>query len=374
MKPRSVRVWDLPVRLLHALLVLGVAAAWWTAGDARRLDLHVAAGSLVAVVLVLRLLWGFVGTEHARWRAFLFSPAAVLRHLRSLLRGDAPRFLGHNPVASAAMLVGLLILVALSVTGVLVLGGEEGLGLLAGRVDTATGIALHAPHEVLAWALLGFVGLHLAGVLKESLRTRENLPLSMVHGRKRPEPGVRSVRSHRGVAVAGLLGLALACAGPLTPEAPAPAPGLSELARDAQYEQECGDCHLAFHPSLLPVRSWDLLMARQADHFGEDLMLDPALAGRLQDFLVRHAAELSDSEAAWRVAHDTPVASSPLRVTQTPMWVQAHAGLSDETFQAEPVRSALRCEACHEDALGGRFANRAIHLPEPPSTSATEPL
>lgn len=367
-----VRVWDLPVRLLHLSLIGGVAVAWWTAGDARALDLHVASGLLVAGALALRLGWALVGTEHARWRALLVPWSRVRAWLVGLVDGTAPRMLGHNPLAAWAMLGGLGLLLLLSLSGLAVQGGEEGEGLLAGRLSVQAGIALHEPHEALAWALLGWIGLHLAGVLKESLRTRENLPLAMLTGHKRAQPGARSVRPAALAALPVLALLGLTCAEPLAPGPKADATAaLRALPSDPLFEAECGDCHMAWHPALLPARSWDLMMARQADHFGEDLMLSPETAGRIQEFLVKHAAELSPTEAAFRIARTTPPDSSPLRITETPFWVEAHASIAPEQFQAEPVRSANRCEACHEDALTGIFANRKIHDPVSPTADPT---
>ena len=365
-RPPATRVWDLPTRLLHALLVVGVAVAWLSAGEARLLSLHVAAGFVVGASLGLRLLWGLVGTRHARWRALLVPWREVRVHGLALLRGEAPRLLGHNPVAAWAMLGGLGLLALLTLTGLGVQGGEEREGLLAGQLSVTQGIALHQPHALLAWALLGWIGLHLVGVLKESLRTRENLPFSMISGFKRSLPGARSVRLHRGAAIVALGLAVLACVGQLAPEPEGKATLASTvLPNDPEFLSECGDCHLAWHPSLLPARSWITLMAGQADHFGEDLMLDPATAGRIQDFLVRNAAELSPTEAAWRVANLTPQAWTPLRITETPMWIAAHEDLDPDSLQAEPVRSANRCEACHEDAKSGLFRNRAIHDPAP---------
>ena len=135
----KIRVWDLPTRLLHFALVGGVVVAGLTAGDARHLDLHVASGLVVAATLGLRLVWGLVGTEHARWRAFFFSGSAVRDHLRGLRDGTAPRMLGHNPVASWAMLGGLGLLTLLSLSGLVVLGGEEQEGDGSRRGGEGTG-------------------------------------------------------------------------------------------------------------------------------------------------------------------------------------------------------------------------------------------
>jgi len=168
----SARVWDLPVRVLHAALVAAVTAAWVTSEV--KVKWHEAVGYAALAVVLLRLVWGVAGSRHARFRQFVRGPRATLAYARALLRGSAPRHLGHNPLGGWMVVLLLVWVGAAGLTGWLCTTdrywGDETLGVL---------------HEVLAWSLLAAVALHVLGVLTMSRRHRENLVAAMVHGRKR---------------------------------------------------------------------------------------------------------------------------------------------------------------------------------------------
>jgi len=105
-RPGTVPVWDLAVRIFHWGLVTAFVVAWISAEEWD--DLHEAAGYLVMGLVAFRLVWGVIGSSHARFIDFVRSPPAVLGFLRETLRFRAPRYLGHNP-AGGAMVVALLV-------------------------------------------------------------------------------------------------------------------------------------------------------------------------------------------------------------------------------------------------------------------------
>lgn len=210
----DVRVWDPVVRCFHWSLVAAFFIAYFTEDDL--IAVHVWAGYAVGGIVLLRILWGFVGTRHARFSDFLFGPFAALRYLRALAVFRAPRHLGHSPAGGFMiylLLAGCLLIVA---TG-LITYGAHGHGPLSGYVQTFTpanvpGIVSPARaheseheegaeeggknrsgrlykevHETLANIVLVLVILHVGGVLLASLAHRENLIRSMVTGRKRAE-------------------------------------------------------------------------------------------------------------------------------------------------------------------------------------------
>jgi cytochrome b len=181
-----VRVWDPLVRIFHWSLVAAFATAFIVEDDL--LGVHVWAGYLVLTLIVVRLVWGVIGTRHARFTDFVRSPRQVLSYIRDALRFQAPRYLGHNP-AGGAMVVALLLLVGLTgLTGVALYGAQELSGPLAPMMAGAPaeiGEALEETHEVLANLTLGLIVLHVAGVLFSSLAHRENLIGAMINGRKR---------------------------------------------------------------------------------------------------------------------------------------------------------------------------------------------
>jgi cytochrome b len=183
---RRILVWDAPVRVFHWLMVLCFAGAWITAESEPWRALHVTLGYTMAGLVGFRLLWGLVGTRHARFRTFVRGPKAVLRYLRSLLRGQPEHFTGHNP-AGALAIVGLL-------------------GLAA--AVTFTGWATYNEvwgwpedvHEGAANAMLALAALHVVGVIVASWAHRENLVGAMITGRKPGTPAEALQRAWHGVA------------------------------------------------------------------------------------------------------------------------------------------------------------------------------
>jgi cytochrome b len=172
----TVAVWDPLVRVFHWALAASIAVAWLTSGHPK--GLHQWAGYTAGALIAIRLVWGFIGPGHARFRDFVRSPGKILAYLRDIGRGRERRFLGHNP-AGGAMVVMLMLTVATQVT----------IGWLQ-TTDAFWGVEwVEDLHGALAKFILLLVGLHLAGVAVASLRHRENLPLAMITGRKRSQTG-----------------------------------------------------------------------------------------------------------------------------------------------------------------------------------------
>ena len=211
----TIRVWDPVVRIGHWALVFAFFTAYFTEDDF--LTQHVWAGYVVGAIICLRLLWGFVGTKHARFKDFVRSPATTLQYIGDLIAHRAKRFLGHNP-AGGAMIIALLVSIAGTVSsGLMIYAIEEDAGPLADwvadssvpggipilissafadddsedegeHVDEAREEFWEETHEIFANLALFLVGLHIAGVLFSSHAHKENLIKSMVTGRKRAGP------------------------------------------------------------------------------------------------------------------------------------------------------------------------------------------
>lgn len=167
----TVRVWDIGLRLFHWSLVAMVAGAYLTE-DLRKI--HRNLGYIVLALLAFRLVWGLIGSRHARFASFLPGPARLIGYLRDILRGREARYLGHNP-AGAAMIVALLVTLGLIGATGYMMGMDRYFG--KDWVEEA--------HEALANGLLVLIALHIGGVLLASYRHSENLIRAMVTGRKR---------------------------------------------------------------------------------------------------------------------------------------------------------------------------------------------
>ncbi|MDI7861687.1 cytochrome b/b6 domain-containing protein [Rhizobiaceae bacterium n13] len=175
--PPSVTIWDPLVRIFHWSLVTSFAAAWMTADEFQ--DVHEVAGYTVASLLALRLVMGVAGSRYARFTQFVRSPGAVSAYAKSVVANRARRYLGHNPLGGIMVVILIIVLSATAFTGWLQTTG------------TYWGVEwIQELHEVLANCCLVLIAIHLAGVVFESIRHRENLVVAMVTGRKRrPEPG-----------------------------------------------------------------------------------------------------------------------------------------------------------------------------------------
>lgn len=181
----QVRVWDRFVRIFHWGLAASVLTAWLV--EDHDITIHSWAGYTAVTLVALRIVWGFTGSEHARFSDFVRSPGEALRYARAVVRGDARRHLGHNPAGGLMVIALLFSVIAVGLTGMATLAVEEAAGPMAGLlagVGHDAGEWIGEIHELLANATILLAGLHVAGVLVESLRHRENLVRAMFTGRK----------------------------------------------------------------------------------------------------------------------------------------------------------------------------------------------
>ena len=193
----SVRVWDLVVRFGHWMLATLFLTAYLTEGEPTWL--HTSAGYGVLIVIAFRVLWGFIGSEHARFRDFVYPLPAVRAYLKGLMARSPQHYLGHNPAGGLMVLVLLAALTATAGSGMAYFAAEKGRGPVAAAAALMRGEQLrddgryakvgskrfwHETHEILANATLALVLLHIAGVVVSSRLHRENLVRAMITGRK----------------------------------------------------------------------------------------------------------------------------------------------------------------------------------------------
>jgi cytochrome b len=202
-----VRVWDLPVRLTHWLLVACIAVSWWTAEE-RQMEWHRYSGYALLGLLVFRVYWGFAGSSTARFSDFLRGPRKIVEYLRQPRTQRAvPGLSGHNPLGGWSV-IAMLALMALQVGIGLFVSDVDGLesGPLSHLVSFDTSRTLAELHETLFNVLLTFIALHVAAVIFYLLYLRDNLIAAMVSGRhERASQGMSTVPVWRvlpGIAIA----------------------------------------------------------------------------------------------------------------------------------------------------------------------------
>jgi len=116
------------------------------------------------------------------------------------------------------------------------------------------------------------------------------------------------------------------------------------------FKTECGACHMAYPPGLLPVRSWLAIMGDLGNHFGENASLDEATATAIADYLFANAADTSGTGSG--ILRGLKASDVPLRITDTPWWQRQHTEVPDSAFARANVKSKSNCLACHGDGSG----------------------
>lgn len=234
MRTRDIKVWDRFVRIFHWSLVVLFTLAYLTGDDAG--TVHVWSGYAIVALIASRIVWGFIGSKHARFSDFVRAPSAVFHYLKGLVTGKAARTLGHNPAGGWMVLLLLLSILATAGSGIVVLG-LEGKGPMAGHIasdgwivavgttfggdednganerndaqgdendehrsSAGSGMAAASDqpfesaedaweevHEFLANLTVLLVILHVAGVILSSIAHRENLVRAMITGMKQEQ-------------------------------------------------------------------------------------------------------------------------------------------------------------------------------------------
>ncbi len=182
-----VRVWDLPVRLFHwALVVLLVAqVVTGTLGGSRFLVWHMRGGYAVLALVLFRVLWGFAGSEHARFGSFVRGPSAVGRYARSLVRPPHHPHAGHNPLGGWMVVLLLVLLLVQAVLGLFSNDDVATDGPWTKFITKDLSDVLSSRHRKLAWVIVALAGVHVAAVLYYLVALKQNLVMPMLTGVKR---------------------------------------------------------------------------------------------------------------------------------------------------------------------------------------------
>ncbi len=207
---KQIKVWDPLVRLFHWTLVISFLVAYLSGEELQQV--HIYSGYLITGLLVLRIIWGFIGSRHARFYDFLYSPREITSYLKSLISGKPKHYLGHNPAGGVMVILLLISLGSTVATGLIMDSGANTLSgapamqnapsdrtWLArededdddeafeteGREDNE---AMEEIHEFFANFTLFLVFFHVAGVIVSSRLHRENLVRAMITGKKTADP------------------------------------------------------------------------------------------------------------------------------------------------------------------------------------------
>lgn len=143
---------------------------------------------------------------------------------------------------------------------------------------------------------------------------------------------------------------------------------------NSKWKSECGSCHVAYPPALLPARSWEKLMAGLAEHFGEDASLDAATAREIREYLVRESGDRGASRTGHKAASAVAPADAPMRITETRWFRHEHDEIAPAVWRRPAIGSPANCGACHEGAAELDFSERRVAIPRDTGSPAPGPV
>lgn len=196
---KRIIVYDLPTRLFHwmfaGLFLIAFVLAKTVDDGSAWFSFHSLVGIMLSFLVLLRLIWGFIGTEHARFSGFALRPMDLVQYFKGILTGKKQRWAGHNPASSWAGLIMIFLAAALGTTGYLMTSGPNK-------------EIFEDAHELFANAFIAVVAMHVAGIIIHTFRHREMIGMSMIDGKKidlSPEQGISSSKTAVGVLMMGLI-------------------------------------------------------------------------------------------------------------------------------------------------------------------------
>lgn len=188
---KTISVWDIPVRLFHWSLATSILMSFITAqigGNA--MEWHKRIGYFVIGLIIFRVVWGFVGSYHARFKNFVYAPATVINYAKNLFKKDSAHYVGHNPMGGLSV-VALIASVGLqTVTGLF--SNDDILleGPYASMVSKAFSDQMTRLHQLNSDLILILVGLHLSAIVFYAMFKKEQLIEAMLTGKKDIDPSI----------------------------------------------------------------------------------------------------------------------------------------------------------------------------------------
>lgn len=372
---KEVNYWDLQTRIFHWSLVVSVFCTLLVADMPRAfgfktidadvwLAFHIATGAAVAILLLFRFFWGIAGPYYSRFTSFHLSISELTGYLNSILKNQKPLYTDHNPGASWTAVGFIVSGLSAVVTGMLVYALDEKRGVLnfLYRDFYQYSGTLKLIHHLASYIIIGLICIHVAGVLFENFRFKTGIIRAMFTGKKLMDLEEIKVAPGLFQAIASYVWVLL------------PLPVFLFIYNDiyarqpelitppAVYKHECGACHIAFPPNILPAKSWKNMISTLDDHFGDFAGCDEQSRIEIENFLLKNSAEKTLDEAAVKFL-DTIDNKDPLRVTATGYWKKKHDDIKPEVYKHATITSKLNCTACHKWAEYGSFEDNDIKIP-----------
>jgi hypothetical protein len=307
--------------------------------------------------------------KFSNFRDFNFSIIDLIDYLSNIF-GKKKEYVGHNPASSWAISAMIGLGLASVISGVVVYGTQEGMGILS-SLNTSLFKEMdffEDLHEFFVNAFMVVIFMHIAGVLLDRVLHKSQTLNSIVTGYKTANDASLELSVFQkifgivwiGLSIFLFIYLMLHPSNILIADANKPV----DYEREHNlFKKECISCHTLYPPYLLPKESWVKMMNNLENHFGDDASLDEGDKNSILDYLVQNAADSSTKEAAFKISNSIKE-KNIIAITKTPYWEKRHSSIDEAVFKNKAIASKSNCKACHKNIEQGLLNDKDIKIPK----------
>jgi len=373
-KKGRVYVWNLSARIIHWMIAISFTTAFITSFYENKLHEHVALGFIFGIMIIYRIIWGFIGPQYAQFKHFMLKPTDFILYFKEKVQNRWRKIpAGHNPASSWFTVWVMIMGIILVVSGLLLYGIQEAKGVLAYLNDTNTeyiGI-LDNIHLCAAYIFVIWVVIHITGVLIEQFWHKTHMVFAMITGYKKTNGKNTTVSQpllffSLSFIIMGILTYLFIVSSNynfLT----------TQKFIDLEYEEihpayfnscggNVGKCHKPYPPYILPKKSWKKIMSSLDNHRGikiTDANISKSKQESILKFLLDNSAENSTREASVKMMNSLGKLR-PKAITKTPYWRETHKNIPRSVYKSKEVKDKSNCFACHKNFEYGNLDDMNI--------------
>ena len=367
-----VYVWPLCTRIIHWMIALSFTFSYLSAFHHQYFSFHIAFGYIFGLMLLFRLIWGFIGPDYGTFKEFILSFSELILYFKEKMTNRWRKIHpGHNAASSWFTLLVLSFGLIIVWSGLLLFGIQEGSGIFSflNKEYFHYSVSLVFLHQLFSVLLLLSAFVHIAGVLVEQFYHRTNMAFAMLSGYKKSEGKDTAPLFWQHLLAYSSIILSILIFYWVVHSADTFLTRSVFTKHDYTYENSsfsthCSKCHKNYPPFILPKASWEKLMDGLSNHFGEEILehnISKEEQLSIKTYLTSHSAENSTHKLAYKSLISLQD-MRPISATKSLYWRETHEHLK-EAFKNPLVKDKSNCFACHRNFEYGLFDNTLIHLP-----------
>jgi cytochrome b len=365
-KNNYVYVWPTYTRIIHWLIAFSFTISFILSLYENLLNLHVATGIIFGLMLVYRIIWGFIGPRYATFNTFKLSLNKLKFYFQEKIENrfrEIPA--GHNPASSWFTLIVLGCGFIISLSGLLLYGIQESNGYLSFLNDDYYMYMdqLFYIHKTASYILLAWVIIHISGVLIEQFYHKTNMVFAMITGYKKAKGEDSAPAKSQNILtylflLFSIFVLFVSIDGRSNPFVISKFVPINYEREVPIYAYECGACHRPYPAFMLPSSSWERIRDGLSNHFGDEISTTHKKEeNRISEndqivifnYLKKNSANKSTREISVKVMKSLNGARGRKSITKIKIWKEIHKDISYNTFKSKEVKKKSNCWACHKN-------------------------